>query len=596
MEDGEIDDESASIVSRERSNPIFGDAPHFAVGTYSNTHRPRYARSHSDVASRQRNANQQNSYQRSQSQDYGSSQQNSYQRSQSQDYGSSQQNSYQRSQSQDYGSSQQNSYQRSQSQDYGSSQQNSYQRSQSQDYGSSQQNSYQRSQSQDYGSSQQNSYQRSQSQDYGSNHQSMSREPLLYHPTSSHARSPLLGAKPLPKSSEVTYKDECFGPQDISSIHPVANSNSNSNLKSQPQIDSNSPKPPPVPQPPPPPPPPLPRHPCVEAFDWEAATLRIVYDGVPAVVRVHLERFILDSLLSKDYWNLHYSKNASDVDDWRVLRATRVKYYPGLIEDRTGSSELLEQNPSDICDITVPWYSRVTNYALPFQVEGRQINGSILSKCFNCGMPNHELRDCKMPRSDQDIEANRQEFNSSLPPRRFDGRYHIDGEDPCDLYKPGVLTERLRQALGMSETDPPPYLKKMRRFGLPPGFKDGYENEPVVIPGLNAPLPEGVRDPDVEDDDSYLGRRSHSNTDMSTDVPVAKRIKRDEKSDAKAIQSNKTESSLVKPGHAVESLRTESKNQEDGEVESIEGASEDVIPSNWAKIKRTLSQERGQIQ
>jgi splicing factor 3B subunit 2 len=52
--------------------------------------------------------------------------------------------------------------------------------------------------------------------------------------------------------------------------------------------------------------------------------------------------------------------------------------------------------------------------------------------------------------------------------------------------KPGVLSEELRDALGMtSSLIPPPWLVNMQRFGPPPSY-------PLLkIPGLNAPIPEG---------------------------------------------------------------------------------------------------------
>jgi splicing factor 3B subunit 2 len=52
--------------------------------------------------------------------------------------------------------------------------------------------------------------------------------------------------------------------------------------------------------------------------------------------------------------------------------------------------------------------------------------------------------------------------------------------------KPGVLSAELKEALGMMEGMPPPWLISMQRFGPPPSYPN------LVIPGLNAPLPAGV--------------------------------------------------------------------------------------------------------
>eukprot|EP01068_Selenidium_serpulae_P017094 Selendium_serpulae@DN6347_c0_g2_i1.p1 len=52
-------------------------------------------------------------------------------------------------------------------------------------------------------------------------------------------------------------------------------------------------------------------------------------------------------------------------------------------------------------------------------------------------------------------------------------------------FKPGQVTDRLKEALGMTGTGPPPWLLNMQRYGPPPNYPN------VRIPGLNAPLPSG---------------------------------------------------------------------------------------------------------
>eukprot|EP00871_Galdieria_phlegrea_P000129 jgi/Galph1/1116/GphlegSOOS_G5837.1 len=54
-------------------------------------------------------------------------------------------------------------------------------------------------------------------------------------------------------------------------------------------------------------------------------------------------------------------------------------------------------------------------------------------------------------------------------------------------FKPGVLSDQLREALGMtSSIDPPPWLINMQRYGPPPSYPR------LRIPGLNAPIPPGA--------------------------------------------------------------------------------------------------------
>jgi splicing factor 3B subunit 2 len=51
--------------------------------------------------------------------------------------------------------------------------------------------------------------------------------------------------------------------------------------------------------------------------------------------------------------------------------------------------------------------------------------------------------------------------------------------------RPGFISEKLREALGMLDLAPPPWLAKMQKIGPPPSYPN------LKIPGLNAPLPKG---------------------------------------------------------------------------------------------------------
>ena len=111
-------------------------------------------------------------------------------------------------------------------------------------------------------------------------------------------------------------------------------------------------------------------------------------------------------------------------------------------------------------------------------------------------------------------------------PNGFQGRYF---DAPEAAQAPGVLSAELRALLGIGPADPPPYLRRMRELGYPPGYvgvppsstADGGEaveeelcwhahaTEPapqgggaapseqrpvplVAFPGLNAPPPDGA--------------------------------------------------------------------------------------------------------
>eukprot|EP00445_Apocalathium_hangoei_P037283 CAMPEP_0203948382 /NCGR_PEP_ID=MMETSP0359-20131031/83048_1 /ASSEMBLY_ACC=CAM_ASM_000338 /TAXON_ID=268821 /ORGANISM="Scrippsiella Hangoei, Strain SHTV-5" /LENGTH=884 /DNA_ID=CAMNT_0050879925 /DNA_START=88 /DNA_END=2742 /DNA_ORIENTATION=+ len=52
--------------------------------------------------------------------------------------------------------------------------------------------------------------------------------------------------------------------------------------------------------------------------------------------------------------------------------------------------------------------------------------------------------------------------------------------------KPGLLSAALKEALGMAEGSPPPWLINMQRYGPPPAYPN------LKVPGLNAPIPQGA--------------------------------------------------------------------------------------------------------
>ncbi|OEL23831.1 Splicing factor 3B subunit 2 [Dichanthelium oligosanthes] len=52
--------------------------------------------------------------------------------------------------------------------------------------------------------------------------------------------------------------------------------------------------------------------------------------------------------------------------------------------------------------------------------------------------------------------------------------------------KPGMLSRELKDALGMPDGAPPPWLINMQRYGPPPSYPQ------LKIPGLNAPIPPGA--------------------------------------------------------------------------------------------------------
>lgn len=71
---------------------------------------------------------------------------------------------------------------------------------------------------------------------------------------------------------------------------------------------------------------------------------------------------------------------------------------------------------------------------------------------------------------------------------RFGDVYYEGKEWEADykVFKPGELSDALKEALGMSPGFPPPWLLQQQRVGPPPSYPA------LKIPGLNAPLPAGA--------------------------------------------------------------------------------------------------------
>ncbi|CAL1539247.1 unnamed protein product [Lymnaea stagnalis] len=130
----------------------------------------------------------------------------------------------------------------------------------------------------------------------------------------------------------------------------------------------------------------------------------------------------------------------------------------------------------------IPLYGQVFNevYADPTNKLKKMGTKRQKQACWNCGEENHAVNDCKQQRIPSRIASNRREFltqqqqNASSFEPKFTGpsRYHLDPElaSKFTKFKPGVVSESLREALGLSEIQLPQHIYKMRLFGYPPGW------------------------------------------------------------------------------------------------------------------------------
>uniref|UniRef100_A0A7S0RWY4 PSP proline-rich domain-containing protein n=1 Tax=Chlamydomonas leiostraca TaxID=1034604 RepID=A0A7S0RWY4_9CHLO len=98
----------------------------------------------------------------------------------------------------------------------------------------------------------------------------------------------------------------------------------------------------------------------------------------------------------------------------------------------------------------------------------------------------------KMGRMDIDYQVLHDAFfkYQTRPKLTTLGEVYYEGKEyeaRVEGVKPGVLSDELRKALGMTDDSPPPWLINMQRYGPPPSYPN------LRVPGLNAPIPPGAQ-------------------------------------------------------------------------------------------------------
>ncbi|XP_057670613.1 zinc finger CCHC domain-containing protein 8 homolog [Diorhabda carinulata] len=165
----------------------------------------------------------------------------------------------------------------------------------------------------------------------------------------------------------------------------------------------------------------------------------------------------------------------------------------------------------------------VAHYSSKFQISensGEEVNVSSSQSCLNCDQ-NHLLKDCPLPRNYIKINQMRQQYKMIREKNSL--RYHIEEDQKYDHLKPGKISTKLREALGLKSNQIPSYIYQMRILGYPPGWleeaklfysnlalfdSDGKHvlsenvkknpgldpNKIIEYPGFNAPMDKYSRD------------------------------------------------------------------------------------------------------
>ncbi|XP_044958388.1 splicing factor 3B subunit 2-like [Hordeum vulgare subsp. vulgare] len=104
-------------------------------------------------------------------------------------------------------------------------------------------------------------------------------------------------------------------------------------------------------------------------------------------------------------------------------------------------------------------------------------------------------------RQKENNKALTQKQHRRMLPKR--GNMDISLELKLKVMKPGVLSEELKNALGMPDGAPPPWVTRMQFFGPPPSYP--Y----LKNPGFNAPISRGDNLDDVPDEEEPRDRSKH---------------------------------------------------------------------------------------
>ncbi|XP_044929521.1 zinc finger CCHC domain-containing protein 8 isoform X2 [Mustela nigripes] len=209
-----------------------------------------------------------------------------------------------------------------------------------------------------------------------------------------------------------------------------------------------------------------------------------------------------------------------------------VLYFTNFCLDKLGQP-LLNENPQLTEGWEIPKYQQVFSHIVSLEGQEIQVKAKRPKPhCFNCGSEEHQMKECPMPRNAARISEKRKEYMDACGEansQNFQQRYHAEEvEERFGRFKPGVISEELQDALGVTDKSLPPFIYRMRQLGYPPGWlkeaelensglalydgKDGADGEAeageapqnksvtydlsklVNYPGFNISTPRGIPD------------------------------------------------------------------------------------------------------
>ncbi|XP_065548603.1 zinc finger CCHC domain-containing protein 8 isoform X2 [Lathamus discolor] len=158
-----------------------------------------------------------------------------------------------------------------------------------------------------------------------------------------------------------------------------------------------------------------------------------------------------------------------------------VLYFANFCLDKLGQP-ILNENPQLTEGWEIPKYQQVFSHILSLDGQEIQVKPKRPKPtCFNCGLEDHQMKDCPKPRNPARISEKRKEYMEACgesSSQIFQQRYHEEEvEERFGKFKPGVISGELQDALGVTDKSLPPFIYRMRQLGYPPGWLKEAEME-----------------------------------------------------------------------------------------------------------------------
>nr|XP_056715730.1 zinc finger CCHC domain-containing protein 8 isoform X1 [Euleptes europaea] len=183
-----------------------------------------------------------------------------------------------------------------------------------------------------------------------------------------------------------------------------------------------------------------------------------------------------------------------------------VFYFTNFCLDKLGQP-ILNENPQLTDGWEVPKYQQVFTQIISLDGQEIQVKPKRPKPhCFNCGCEDHQMKDCPQPRNAARINEKRKQFMEACGEagnQNFQQRYHAEEtEERFGRFIPGIISDELQDALGVTDNNLPPFIYRMRELGYPPGWLKEAEMEKSGLTLYDA-FPGG----EAEEEESYQRNR-----------------------------------------------------------------------------------------